>query len=243
VSEIERYLDELFDRLAGHGAAGRRVLTEAEDHLRAAAADAVARGLTTDEAEHDAVTRFGSPVMVARKMRSAHGAGRLNQALSAGWLLAGMAAAGLGVAYLVAAGRLGWRSPACSAILSPSCAAIAGPMAHLVPSAAIAAAAGAALLLGRSLAVRFAGLAPVHRGFALAVGLVLVLAAAGFGMVGQTPVLPAGLRRLVFALPFWLWGWSRLVAATALIECLAAAVTLADSRPRRYIEKPRAGVA
>jgi hypothetical protein len=44
VSEIERYLDELFDRLAGQvPRAG--ALAEAEDHLRAAAADAVAGGL------------------------------------------------------------------------------------------------------------------------------------------------------------------------------------------------------
>ena len=59
MSEIERYLDELFDRLAGQGAAGRRTLAEAEDHLRAAAADAVASGLPADRAEHDAVSRFG----------------------------------------------------------------------------------------------------------------------------------------------------------------------------------------
>src|SRR6476659_4613606 len=40
LSEIERYLDELFDQLAGTGAAGRRALLEAEYHLRAVAADA-----------------------------------------------------------------------------------------------------------------------------------------------------------------------------------------------------------
>lgn len=34
MSEIERYLDEFFDRLAGQGAAGRRALAEAEDHLQ-----------------------------------------------------------------------------------------------------------------------------------------------------------------------------------------------------------------
>jgi hypothetical protein len=50
---------------------GRRAPAEAEDHLRAAAADAVASGLPADQAEHDAVTRFGAPAMMARKMRSA----------------------------------------------------------------------------------------------------------------------------------------------------------------------------
>ena len=69
MSEIERHLDELFDRMAGQGAAGRRALIETEDHLRAAADDAMAQGLPADQAEHEAVTRFGSPAMVARKMR------------------------------------------------------------------------------------------------------------------------------------------------------------------------------
>jgi len=51
VSEVERYLDGMFDRLAGTGGAGRRALAEAEDHLRAAVADARAAGLPAGEAE------------------------------------------------------------------------------------------------------------------------------------------------------------------------------------------------
>ena len=54
MSEIEWYLDELFDQLAGTGAAGRRALLEAEYHLRAVAADAITRGLSQDQAEHEA---------------------------------------------------------------------------------------------------------------------------------------------------------------------------------------------
>ena len=100
MSEIEWYLDELFDQLAGTGAAGRRALMEAEYHLRATAADAMARGLPEDQAEHEAVSRFGPPALVARKLRSAQSPGRLNRAVSTGWLLAGC---GLGAAYLVAA--------------------------------------------------------------------------------------------------------------------------------------------
>ena len=72
MSEIEWYLDELFDQLAGTGAAGRRALLEAEYHLRAVAADAMTRGLPEDQAEHEAVSRFGPPALVARKLRSAH---------------------------------------------------------------------------------------------------------------------------------------------------------------------------
>lgn len=234
MSEIERYLDELFGRLAGQGAAGRRALIEAEDQLRAVAADGVAKGLPGDWAEREAVTGLGSPAMVARRVRSAHGAGRVNWVLSAGWLLAGLAAAGLGVAYLVAAGRVGWRSPACASFLSPSCAPVGGVVGRAVPGAAIAAAVGAALLLGRWLAVRYAGLTPVCRGFALAAGLVLGLVAAGFGVVGQVPLLPDGVvNQVLDLLPAW--GWSRFVGATALIECLVAAVIFADPRSRRYL--------
>jgi hypothetical protein len=58
---VDTYLDGMFDRLAGTGAAGRRMLTEAEDHLRAATADACERGLDPAAAEREAVTRFGPP--------------------------------------------------------------------------------------------------------------------------------------------------------------------------------------
>src|SRR5207302_631262 len=85
-----------FDQLAGTGAAGRRALMEAEYHLRTAAAGAMARGLPEDQAEHEAVSRFGRPALVARKMRSAQGAARLNRAVSTTWLLAGLACCGRG---------------------------------------------------------------------------------------------------------------------------------------------------
>jgi hypothetical protein len=66
VSEIEWYLDELFDQLAGTGAAGRRALMEAEYHLRAVAADAMTRGLPEDQAGHEAVSRFGARLTCLR---------------------------------------------------------------------------------------------------------------------------------------------------------------------------------
>jgi hypothetical protein len=89
VSEIELYLDELAERLAGTGDAGMRVLIEAEAHLYAADDDAMAQGLPEDQAEHEAVSRFGPPALVARKLRAAHGGGPVSRALSAAWLLAG----------------------------------------------------------------------------------------------------------------------------------------------------------
>jgi len=225
VSEIERYLDELFDRLAGQGAVGRRALTEAEDHLRTAAADAVVNGLAADQAEHVAVTRFGSPAMVARKMRSAHGASRRNRALSAGWLLAGLALAGLGAAYLVSARRLVAPPPDCVVLLTSACQ-LRDHVANAASSAAIAATASTALLLGRWLAVRYAGLAPARRGFAFTAAMMLVLAAVFLGTMGWPPALHV---------LFLQWRLSAIAIAVALTECVAVAVSVADSRPRQHL--------
>jgi hypothetical protein len=162
VSEIERYLDELFDKLTGTGAAGRRALMEAEYHLRAVAADAMIRGLPEDQAEHEAVSRFGPPALVARKLRSA---GHLNRAVSAAWLLAGLTACGLGAAYLAAAWWHTWQVPNCYVALAPGCYT-AGMLVPQINTATTFAAAGAALLLGRWLAIRYAALTSSRHGFA-----------------------------------------------------------------------------
>lgn len=163
MSEIERYLDELFDQLAGTSAAGRRALMEAEYHLRAVAADAIARGLPEDQAEHEAVSRFGPPALVARALRSA---GRLNRAVSTGWLLVGLAGCGLGATYLAAAWWHTWQTPACTVALSYGCYTT-GMLVTRITTATTIAAAGAALLLGRWLAVRYAALTSSRRRFVL----------------------------------------------------------------------------
>jgi hypothetical protein len=163
MSEIEWYLDELFDQLTGTGAAGRRALMEAEYHLRATAADAMARGLPEDQAGHEAVSRFGPPALVARTLRSA---GRLNRAVSTGWLLAGLAGCGLGAAYLVAAWWHTWQTPNCYLVLAPGCYT-SGMLVTRITTATTFAAAGAALLFGRWLAVRYAALTSSRRGFVL----------------------------------------------------------------------------
>lgn len=169
MSEIERYLDELAERLAGTGAPGMRVLIEAEAHLYAAAADAMARGLPEDQAEHEAVSRFGPPALVARKLRSAHGGGRVTRALSAAWLLAGLTTCGIGiysmVPFLVAVGQHGWGTPDCTVVLSQDCYLPGGPVRPVTTAAAIAAV-GAVLLLCRWLMVRYAGLTTIRRMFA-----------------------------------------------------------------------------
>jgi hypothetical protein len=88
---VERYLDELFDRLAGTGAAGRRSLVEAEDHLRSAAATGVATGLDRERAEREAVARFGSPGSIATALQLTHrGVGALIRPFIAGAFIIGV---------------------------------------------------------------------------------------------------------------------------------------------------------
>jgi hypothetical protein len=69
---VERYLDRLFDLMAGTGSAGRRTLVEVEDHLHEAVAGGVAAGMTQDEAEAEAVRRFGSPEELVRGLMPAN---------------------------------------------------------------------------------------------------------------------------------------------------------------------------
>jgi hypothetical protein len=159
--------------------------------------------------------------------------GQLSRALSIAWLLAGLVAAGLGVGYLVEAGRLGWQSPAwtCSTFLSRSCQSIGMSAMHDIKSALMAATAGAILLLARRFAVRRAGLAPAHRGVVLFTSLVVGLVLFVLGLAGQTPALPNG----VLGGLFWLINVpvARIpivVGAIVLIECLVAAASFTEPR-------------
>jgi hypothetical protein len=155
MSEIERYLDQLFGKLDGTGAAGRRALIEAEYHLSAAAADAMARGLPQDQAEHEAVSRFGSAGLVARKLRSAQRGWRPSRVVSTAWLLAGLAGCGLGAAYLAATWWHTRQAPDCYRALAYGCYT-SGMLVTRITTATTFAAAGAALLLSRWLTVRLA---------------------------------------------------------------------------------------
>jgi hypothetical protein len=100
---VERYLDALFDRLAGTGQAGRRSLVEAEDHLRAAAAAGVASGLDRDRAEREAVQRFGQPGPIAAQLQLTHrGLGALIRPFIAGAFTVGVVGLlALGVSGLI----------------------------------------------------------------------------------------------------------------------------------------------
>jgi hypothetical protein len=201
---VDRYLDELFDALAGTGGAGRRALAEAEDHLRAATADRTADGMPIEAAERDAVARFGVPARIASQLRRAHGRPRLPQVISAGWLLAGWTLGGLGATYLIKAVDIAVllrmhpeTVPQCpdnldQIMLDRLAAALPGSVVEFGPCSTSASALQANLRVGALLALLAAGillarwltrragrLAPTPRRLTL-------LAAVGFGAAGLT---------------------------------------------------------
>ncbi len=63
---IEDYLDQLYARLRSSPRQGRRLLAEAEDHLRQGVADGMAAGLSEREAQEAAISSFGSVRVVVR---------------------------------------------------------------------------------------------------------------------------------------------------------------------------------
>ncbi|MDH2443523.1 hypothetical protein QDR37_06155 [Amnibacterium sp. CER49] len=98
---IDEFLDVAFAHLAGTGAVGRRALLEAEDHLRQATAAATERGATREQAEADAVAKFGDPVVFARRIGRAHGTGWAPLVTGA-WALGAIMAVAVGLAGAVA---------------------------------------------------------------------------------------------------------------------------------------------
>jgi hypothetical protein len=101
---VERYLDEMFDRLAGTGPAGRRMLAEAESHLLAAVEDGRARGLDAEAAEREAIDRFGTVAGVVRHVPVARDVrGALRHLLTATWI-----AAGVGMLWWGGSGVVTW---------------------------------------------------------------------------------------------------------------------------------------
>jgi hypothetical protein len=102
MSEVEKYLDGMFDRLAGTGEAGRRAIVEAEDHLRSAVEEHTARGVPLPQAERMAVAQFGSSASMARQLRRAYQPDRLRVALSGTALVAGLGLVAGGGSMLVA---------------------------------------------------------------------------------------------------------------------------------------------
>ena len=67
VDPIGRYLDRLLAHLRGSASDVRRILAEAEEHLRDATAERVAAGAGEQEAQRQAIEAFGDPRTVARR--------------------------------------------------------------------------------------------------------------------------------------------------------------------------------
>lgn len=105
---IEAYLDRLLVELSGRARNVRRILAEADDHLRDAVESGVAEGLSTAEAEQWALDRFGSPATVARRFTRRPGrllpVPVLSQLVLALALLAGVGLVGVGVSGALAGG-------------------------------------------------------------------------------------------------------------------------------------------
>jgi hypothetical protein len=102
-SPIDDYLDELFAevRKSPPGQA-RALLSEAEAHLREAADEGLAQGLTPEEAEQQAVLRFGAARTVARDDRNRGLAGLARQVVVSGWSLGSVGAIAVGFSGMVA---------------------------------------------------------------------------------------------------------------------------------------------
>ena len=100
---VEQYLDDLYARLRCAPRDARRILAEAEDHLREAVTDGLAAGLTRTEAEEQAVSGFGSVRAVVRAHDRA--AGRLpGRAVLFDLTLAGLKLGGIGALAVAASG-------------------------------------------------------------------------------------------------------------------------------------------
>lgn len=103
---VEEYLDLLFARLRGSPRQARRILAEAEDHLREAVADGLAAGMSEREAQEQAVSGFGSVRAVVRAHEARRGPGPaavLADLAASAWMLAALGLLAVGASGLVAA--------------------------------------------------------------------------------------------------------------------------------------------
>jgi hypothetical protein len=204
---VGQYLDEMFDRLAGTGGAGRRALSEAEDHLRAAVADGLAHGLPATQAEQQAVARFGSPARIAGELRRTYRRAGLWSVISGGWLLAGLVVVVVAAGSLVKAlelavlvGRTPEPWPPCADALpvpvvpagTGTCSLTKAALYGNLIDGLVLLLLAVAVFLGRRLAMGLAGLAPAPRRFPLVAGAALTLAGLAVPMQPWMPfdVLP-----------------------------------------------------
>lgn len=104
---IDEYLDLLYAELRTLPQEGRRILAEAEDHLREAMAEAVASGLSEREAAEYAISSFGPVSAVvrahARRGELFPGAAAAGELAVAAWRLLSAGLLAVGASGLIAA--------------------------------------------------------------------------------------------------------------------------------------------
>ena len=124
---VEEYLDELYSQLRGSPRQARRLLAEAEDHLRQGVDEGLAGGLTLEEAQQHAVSSFGSVRAVVRahdtRLRRVPGAAVLADLVMSGWKLGSIGLLAVGASGLVVA--------AMNVLFGRSFVAAAAPGLHL----------------------------------------------------------------------------------------------------------------
>ncbi len=124
---VEEYLDELYSKLRGSPRQARRLLAEAEDHLRQGVDEGLAGGLTLEEAQQHAVSSFGSVRAVVRahdtRLRRVPGAAVLADLVMSGWKLGSVGLLAVGASGLVVA--------AMNVLFGRSFVAAAAPGLHL----------------------------------------------------------------------------------------------------------------
>ena len=105
VDPVEDYLDQLYAGLRTTPREARRIIAEAEDHLREATAAGVEAGLTEQEAQEAAISSFGSVNAVVRAhARRIPPLAVFGELVMAAWKLASiavLAVAGSGVVALI----------------------------------------------------------------------------------------------------------------------------------------------
>jgi hypothetical protein len=103
---VEQYLDQLYVALRSRPREARRVLAEAEDHLRESVAEGLAGGLTEREAQEHAVSSFGSVRAVVRahdaRLRRLPTVAVLRDVIMAAWRLGAVGLVAVGASGVIA---------------------------------------------------------------------------------------------------------------------------------------------
>jgi hypothetical protein len=233
-SPIEDYLDELLRRTCADARTTRRLLDEASDHLHAATAELQAGGMSRQDAEAEAVRRFGPVAPIARATFRRSFLAVVFETLRAAVFLAGWGLVAVGISGLVALVMNVWagRSFVGGQTVFPGSGASVGEVADdAVVLRVLAGLVGVLLLLGYLVWRRLrtipallpAGLVDALGAAAFAAGTAgLVIATADQAVQTGTPGVGFPLSGAIVALP------------ATVYFCIRAARALLPSRAERY---------